>query len=344
MMLRLSLFLVILVLCSVDVANGGFLARFFGFRGRRGAGIGTELPFTGLVNLGNTCYMNSLLQALFYVDSFRQSVMDAYYSEGSVGAELQNVFNDLAFEMDRRPVDTSSLARCLGLNVNVQEDTEEFFLKLLGRLQEGLGSKSSNPAGLFHGEFTQTLECSEMNFTSSKVQKFKDVSIQVLGHTSLISSLEDHFQVERLSRYNIPGKGEHEVDKKLAMRTLPQALCVHLKRFEFNPNHGRMMKVGQFFEYPITLDLSHFVDAAYSGGKYQLSAVVVHDGTSGSGHYTCTVRLPAKQDKWIILNDKIASESMLSQVREETFGGYEKRVGRDFTSKNAYLLLYARVE
>lgn len=342
----------ILFVCSLEGVTGGLFGRLLGLasRGRRGTGERRRrgLPHAGLVNLGNTCYMNSLLQGLFYIDSFRGAVMSAAYAEGSAGAELQYIFRRLGDVDNRCPVDTVGLARTLDLNVNIQEDSQEFYLKLMNRLKDGLGSNSVNPADVFQGEFTQVIACPQKEFEKSKVQTFKDISADVHGHTSLSVSLEDLFQPETLSGYVVPNHGEQVVEKKISIRTLPKALCVHLKRFEFDVQQGRMMKIGQFLEFPMNLDLSHYykglehtttLGQRKQSTAYKLSAIVIHDGTSSIGHYTCIAR-PGGQEEWILLNDKMVSETDVAEISEVGFGGYEKQLGRDFSSKNAYLLFY----
>lgn len=292
--------------------------------------------------------MNSLIQSLYYVGTFKEAVLAAAYAEGSTGAELQRIFRDLGNTHIRRPVNTVGLARTLGLDVSIQEDSQEFYLKLMNRLKEGLGSNSMNPSDVFQGEFTQIIACPEKEFTKFKVQKFKDISADVHGHTSLSMSLQELFEPEILSGYVVPDHGEQEVEKQIFIRKLPKALCVHLKRFEFDMQQGRMMKIGQFMEFPTSLNISKYKDSnqpegagGSSKGSYRLSAIVIHDGTSSVGHYTCIARPSSKaQEKWILFNDRIVSQTNMVDITQMAYGGYEKQLGQDFTSKNAYLLFY----
>ena len=46
----------------------------------------------GLYNLGNTCYLNSILQMLYNCNLFRLSVIHSEFRDQSVGLALQKLF------------------------------------------------------------------------------------------------------------------------------------------------------------------------------------------------------------------------------------------------------------
>jgi uncharacterized UBP type Zn finger protein len=57
--------------------------------------------FTGLKNLAATCYINSLLQQLFFIDSFSSNLLaveaDKIDDKENIVLELQNIFSHLKF-------------------------------------------------------------------------------------------------------------------------------------------------------------------------------------------------------------------------------------------------------
>lgn len=85
----------------------------------------------GLKNQGATCYMNSLLQTLYFTNQLRRAVYkmptESDDSSKSVALALQRVFHELQYS--DRPVGTKKLTKSFGwetLDSFMQHDVQEF--------------------------------------------------------------------------------------------------------------------------------------------------------------------------------------------------------------------------
>ena len=117
----------------------------------------------GLRNLGNTCYINSLLQIWFHNPTFRQALYDwdpedFPEEESKVAASLQNLFARMEFT-DRRFVDPRDLISQLGINPAIQQDAQEFSNLFISLLEESLSHQKKDSVRtmvetLFRGELT----------------------------------------------------------------------------------------------------------------------------------------------------------------------------------------------
>ncbi|XP_045150466.1 uncharacterized protein LOC123522205 [Echinops telfairi] len=111
--------------------------------------------YAGLINQGATCYLNSILQCLFFTQELQDAVRRCEdQGESSLVTQLRRLFE--ALEESQGPVSTTAITRCLGLrDVHRQEDALLCFQMLLTRMtaeQRELGQ-------LFQMTLEQVTQC-----------------------------------------------------------------------------------------------------------------------------------------------------------------------------------------
>ncbi|XP_038212055.1 ubiquitin carboxyl-terminal hydrolase 7-like [Zerene cesonia] len=306
--------------------------------------------FVGLKNQGATCYMNSLLQTLFFTNVLRKAVYKIPTvgddSSRSVAFALQRVFYDLQFS--DKPVATKKLTKSFGwetLDSFMQHDVQEFLRVLLDKLEnkmKGTAVEGTIPK-LFEGKMTSFIKCKNVNCTSTRVETFYDIQLSVKGKNDIYESFKDYISIELLDGDNKYDAGEHglqEAEKGVMFDVFPPVLHLHLMRFQYDPQSDTSIKFNDRFEFYETVNLDPYLqDIPSSPAHYTLHAVLVHSGDNHGGHYVVFIN-PKGDGKWCKFDDDVVSRCSKQEAIEYNFGGKEDAPYLARRATSAYMLIY----
>ncbi|KAK9049991.1 hypothetical protein SSX86_031041 [Deinandra increscens subsp. villosa] len=304
----------------------------------------------GLLNCGNSCYANAVLQCLTSTKPLTIYLLRRSHSK-SCGARSWCLICELEHHvlLLRDSGEPLSLSRIL-LNMRdvnnkmgdgSQEDAHEFLRLLVTSMQsiclEGFGGETADPKlqettfiqHTFGGQLRSKVKCLRCHRESDRYENIMDLTLEIFGWVeSLEDALTQFTSPEDLDGENMYRCGRCaayvRARKQLAIQEAPNILTIVLKRFQ----EGSYGKINKCITFPDMLDMIPFMTGTDDVPPlYMLYGVVVHLDTmnaSFSGHYISYVK--DLQGNWFRIDDTQVQPVSLSQVMSE----------------GAYILFYMR--
>lgn len=293
----------------------------------------------GLANQGATCYMNSLLQSLYFTSVFRQ-IIYGIPTDGEVPTDssvlaLQRIFWRLQFA--DTPVSTAELTTAFGwdtMEAFIQSDVQEFSRVLMDDLERR--AKGTAVEGdlerLFVGKVRNVIRCMNVPFQSTRTESFYDLQLTIKGMHTLQESFDNYVKAEMLegdNKYHAEGHGLQDARRFVEFETFPPVLHMHLERYAFDPHVMGTVKINDRLEFPRRINLDRYLapDSPQQGQsqEFLLHAVFVHSGDSHGGHYYVYIcDDPRKEEpRWLRFDDTKVVPATAKEAIEDNFGGEE---------------------
>ncbi|ORY80389.1 hypothetical protein BCR37DRAFT_67200 [Protomyces lactucae-debilis] len=232
---------------------------------------------------------------------------------------------------------------------NIHHDAHEFLNYILNSVHDGYAHLTKKNAlrdttfvhRIFEGTLASEVRCLTCENITSRDESFLDLSLDIEEDTSVSACMRafsaSEFLREKNKFFCEACNGLQEAERRMKIRKLPKVLALHLKRFKYEQEVQRHVKLQHVVRYETTLRLGNTTDDAADPDRlYELYAVVVHlGGASYHGHYIACVR--TDHLGWILYDDEHVERIPESVVMR--FIG-----GEDSGTACAYVLFYRTVD
>lgn len=276
-----------------------------------------------------TCYINSLVQVLRYIDEFRSKL-----SEVTDKCFYKKLLNSVYLKMDNNTIEDDYLKKFINNLPFVEspdrhEDVHEFARILFDKLE----NEDKTITKMFEGKTEHVFKC-ECGCEYKREGIFQELILHLNENFS--KSFQDNIKPNYIDDYKCEKHEKTKAVEKLYYKELPKYLFVLIKRFEYDWDIDEGKKINDYFNYPEEFNFYEYVNQEGKNDHYTLKGNIVHYGSFSEGHFYCYINIDGKYYKF---DDTKVYEVVKDEVLDWNYGG--KNIVNNKTNRfSAYYLLY----
>ncbi len=279
----------------------------------------------GISNIGNSCYLNSCLQAILhtklanYIKHDRGDVVKNEQAHQDALSLFQDVYDGTNTDLKLR--DAAYILREVAFSntriatgfATEQMTQQQDAAQMMGALLQSTGCEFKEKIITeAPGKIRQKVESGHL-FSLGMDGTEKDLTqILLNNHIEEINDEENQWVYEQ------DGVSERitEYSRKRVFAASPPVLVLQLNRFTYTGLTP--IKINTKITIPDEIDLADFMEGR--DGRYRVAAYINHHGSSaGSGHYTANVKV---NGDWVCCNDSSVSkvaDAIEKEAREHAY-------------------------
>jgi ubiquitin C-terminal hydrolase len=280
--------------------------------------MSVETNIVGFKNLGNTCYMNSALQALlssnimntaivFYLEKYSDKLL----SLSPILIEYSRIIFELKDDNTKLKYYSPESFKTILSKENSwfegfsQHDSHELLVYMINEFAEEKKDKlmATLIKKLCFGKYKRYTYCTECKNISDSYSNFLDVLLPIPNKQN--PDIEECFKqfalfdtFEKNNKWECPVcKKKVIAHSKMEIFEVPDIAIFTLNRFTGTEKNTTPVKIYQYIEL--------------EGKKLKLIATVNHYGATGGGHYVAHI---SRDDKWYVADDSRINQSSINDV------------------------------
>ena len=255
----------------------------------------------GCENKSNCCYMNSLMQSLYNIKIFKDTIMRNGMQVDNILTTLRNIFRALDVKQDIRDawyinLSDTNIYQILQFDEHVQSDPREVLTRLLDVIENTENEKDT--ARLFDFKETKT------GYTGGTITTTACNTLEINPPGGGIHMTET-YNIEDLIKDAIDicdTEQDGSISAETHIKLSSKILCINVGRTEYIREENRMQQ--NLYKLNIKKKL------IFGENIYVLNSVIVHHSTEvNGGHFTTYV---FKGNKVFHINDMVAKKENIN--------------------------------